>query len=131
MLTILDAAALLTGILNLVQGGRSGGIVTVFWLAYNLVLLCICLLFMIGRRTETLVGLRKSVISCDLLAADSRQMQTGVAVGLSEQELDIVLHGTAELPNRVTAVKSGWTQIIGLQWCRLSAPAVKCRKDCR
>lgn len=98
VLTILDAAALLTGILNLVQGGRSGGIVTVFWLAYNLVLLCICLLFMIGRRTETLVGLRKSVISCDLLAADSRQMQTGVAVGLSEQELDIVLHGTAELP---------------------------------
>lgn len=98
VLTLLDAAGLLVAILDLFHGGYTGGTVTVFWLGYNLILLSICLLFVLGRKREHLVGLRKSVISCELVRPDNQGVLDGVVVGLSEREMDVVFRDPAAAP---------------------------------
>ena len=98
VLTLLDAAGLLAALLDLFHGGSSGGVVTLFWLGYNFILLCICLLFVLGRKNETKVGLRKSVISCELSLPGDGEVLKGVVVGLSEQEMDVVFHGASAFP---------------------------------
>ena len=98
VLALLDAAGLLIAVLDLFHGGYTGVAVTVFWLGYNFILLSICLLFVLGRKREDLVGLRKSVISCELMSPDNQEILDGVVVGLSEQEMDIVFRTPREVP---------------------------------